>query len=235
MLVLGIALAFLTDTNAGTVAALAGGAFTAISTLGAAFFGIRVAAESANQAQQTAVNAQQQAGDAKQQAAAAEQEAARALDRASTAERALADFQRAYSDVSRTPAGPTRTVEKDRLLGIARERIGSAASSPSLEDVHGWLESDEEEVRVKSLAAMYEYEDLRDFELVLRNIVFSRSGFEQFHYLRLMKEMVHTLDETQREQLEDALERARWTENITGDPLRVDLTESILNALRAAH
>ena len=231
--VLGLALAFLTDTNAGTVAALAGGAFTAISTIGAAFFGIRVAAETASQAQQTAVTAQQQASDAKQQATAAEHEAARAVDRASAAEQALADFQRAYRDVSQMPPGATRTIGKDRLLEMARDRIKNAAVAPSTEDVQKWLESDEEEVRVQSLAAMWEKEELRDFELVLRNIVFSRSGFEQYYYLLLMEKMVYTLDENQREKLESALERARWTENITSDPLRVDITDSILKVLRA--
>lgn len=110
---------------------------------------------------------------------------------------------RRFDDSRLLPRGPLRTAEMESIANAARQ----AAKNPgwSADQVRRLFEQDGPGARVFAIGLMQGNLALADFELALCAIEESKTAFEQYQGLLLVRELLDGLDATQRERLRRAV------------------------------
>ena len=124
--------------------------------------------------------------------------------------------------------------ERTRALEHVMTEARKLAQTDELEraDVLTWFDEGKPEARITALGLMQGNPDLRDFEAALDAIDDPRSGFEQYHGLRLAELMVPDLTRSQAAQLKLITERALSTRRVHRDTDRRTTGERILEMLK---
>jgi hypothetical protein len=141
----------------------------------------------------------------------------------------------AYEQVRATlEPGPARTIQMERLLARTRREAGELDLDP--EQTRELFLKGGEGDRIRALGLMQGDESIRDFDVVLEGIRYSQSAFEQYHALRLGRQMLPELDSDQRLKLRGALEQQRAAgEHIQPGSDRWYLSGQILADLDPGH
>jgi hypothetical protein len=97
--------------------------------------------------------------------------------------------------------------ERTRAMGEVIDRARRLAADRQFEpdQVLRWLREGSDEERITALAMMQARWELRDFDAVLATIEHSHSPFEQYHAMRLIKEMIDDLDAAQLRRLTEVI------------------------------
>lgn len=168
--------------------------------------------------------------DAALQAARKDQD----LDIAKVAARAslpVASVSQAYEDLraSMEPSSK-RTLEFERL--VSRSRREASERDIDIDDArHMFFEGSEGE-RVQALGWMQGSPSIQDFDVALDGVAHSRSAFEQYHALRLIRQMIPNLADEQRQTLADAVAEERSPgQHISPGTDRWYLSDQILSEL----
>ena len=133
------------------------------------------------------------------------------LDVAKIAARAslpVASVADAYEQVrASSDPGPGRTREMERL--VARARHEADELDLDQEEARKLFFEGGEGERVRALGLMQGDKSIRDFDVALEGVRDSKSAFEQYHALRLGRQMIPELDHRQRQELVSAIEEQR--------------------------
>lgn len=113
---------------------------------------------------------------------------------------------------------------------MARARNLATAHSFAPEEVRRWLTNGKDEERITALGLMQADASVRDFDAALSAITEPRSAFEQYHAMRLAKQMIDDLTPEQRERLADTL-RAPTIQGLRPGSDREVLSKSMLHTL----
>jgi hypothetical protein len=101
-------------------------------------------------------------------------------------------------------------------------------------DVWEWFNRGNPEARITAIGLMHGDSRLRDIFVALDAIEDSRSAFEQFHGLRLAREMLPELSPLERQWLGETVEHARSSQRFRRDSDRWRMSEAILGGLSAS-
>jgi hypothetical protein len=133
------------------------------------------------------------------------------LDVATIAARAslpLESVADAYEQMrTRLAPGPARTIEMERL--VARARLEAQKLDLDQAETRDLFFEGGEGDRVRALGLMQGDASIRDFDVALEGVRDSESAFEQYHALRLGRQMIPELDAHQRHELASAIEEQR--------------------------
>jgi hypothetical protein len=215
---------FVTENGTGAAALLAiGAAFLVIAVLGDRIQSVELGGVNLtirDMARQTLVLAQEaeQHGD---------MESAGRLRTVAAELQALARGYRRLRGSMRASRERTRALE--HVMAEARSLSQSGALEPA--DVVTWFNEGTAEARITALGLMQGNARLRDLEAALDAIDDPRSGFEQYHGLRLAEMMASELTPTQRAELTVVVERAMRSHRVRRDSDRRTTGERILAAL----
>lgn len=131
----------------------------------------------------------------------------------------------AYRNVrSSMPAGRERTRAMEQVVADARRLAGRENFDRS--DVAQWLREGSDEHRVTALALMQANPELRDLDSVLEAILHSRTPFEQYQALLLVKFMTGSASPNERQRMAEVVRRAR--RRIGNDASRRRISDQIL-------
>jgi len=108
----------------------------------------------------------------------------------------LDDYRSARASM---PAGPERVRSLEGVMARARDLASTRSFEPDA--VRRWLAEGRDEERVTALGLMQADPGLRDFDAALSAIAEPRSAFEQYHAMRLARQMVGDLLPEQRQRL----------------------------------
>jgi hypothetical protein len=116
----------------------------------------------------------------------------------------------AYEHVRTTAApGEARTIELEQIFARARIEAPRRWAKRSAADATKQFRTGSAGQRVEAIAAMQGDPRLRDVNVAIDGITNSKSAFEQYHALRLARQMLPTLDVSGRKKLGIAIERQR--------------------------
>lgn len=145
----------------------------------------------------------------------------------------LDGLYRLYTYIRRTqPFGDRRTYALD-TVSARMQRVGHEAEFDPAE-VATWFQDGDDALRVVALNLMLAREDCRDFVAALQAINEPHSNFEQYYGLLLVKAMMPTLDQLERQLIEDAITRARGKRRFQRDTDLVGLSDEILTSVMPA-
>jgi hypothetical protein len=126
------------------------------------------------------------------------------------------------------PEGSERTVAMERIMDRARRLATQEVFQP--DEVIGWLRDGSDEERITALAMMQAKPELREFGATLAAIKDSRSAFEQYHAMILVKQMLGDLNVEQKQRLSEVIRDERSL-RFPYDDSRRRLSEEILDGL----
>lgn len=124
------------------------------------------------------------------------------------------------------PPGPVRTRKLDELAASMRKAGREAEFDPA--EVIGWFHEGTDALRVIALNLMLVNGDYRDFLAIIETIDAPHSLFEQYHALKLAKEMLPDMEPLQKRLLADAIGRARGKRRLRRDPPLMRLSQAVL-------
>lgn len=111
------------------------------------------------------------------------------------------------------------------VMSQARRLAGEREFEPA--QVLRWLQEGSDEERITALAMMQARRELRNFDAVLGAIEDSHSAFEEYHAMRLAKEMADNLGAAQLRRLAEVIRAGQRTRHVR-DSDRWRLGEDIL-------
>ena len=126
------------------------------------------------------------------------------------------------------PEGRAGTLAMERLMDRARRLAAEEAIPANV--VIGWLRDGSEAERITALAMMQAQPALREWDVVLAAIKDPRSAFEQYHAMRLAKQMLADLNGEQQQCLAEVL-KDEQSQHFPFDRGRRRLSEEILDSL----
>jgi hypothetical protein len=126
--------------------------------------------------------------------------------------------------------GPKRTGILEHIMGQLTQLATEHRFDPV--DVWEWFNQGKPEARITAIGLMHGDKRLRDVFVALDAIEDSRSAFEQFHGLRLAREMLPDLSSLERQWLRETVEQARRSQRFARDPDRWHMSEAILAGLQ---
>lgn len=121
--------------------------------------------------------------------------------------------------------GPERTRAMEEVVAQARRLASEASFEPTA--VLRWLREGTDGERITALALMQAKSELRHFEAVLAAVEVPRSAFEQYHAMRLLRDMITDLDPPQLRQVAEVVRSQRGA-SLDSDTGRARLGEDIL-------
>lgn len=223
LLATGAVATFVTDNAAGSAALLAVGAALAF----VAYLGDRLTSQKYRDFEASLESAELLSRAASAAEPTDPDVAERLRAEARLALRRLGPIARSFEDVRRTVApGGARTGEMERLVADAREQARRSKFDKA-EIARAFHEGDEGE-RITSLGAMQGDPGLRDFDVVVSGIETARSAMEQYHALRVAREMLRSLDGPELARLDEAVKHQRESGWISPGMDRWELSEDIL-------
>lgn len=110
--------------------------------------------------------------------------------------------------------GQERTRAMEEVMNRARRLAAEQEFEPG--QVLRWLQEGSDEQRITALVMMQARRELRDFDAVLATVDDSRSAFEQYQAMRLVREMTDDLDAAQLRQLTEVIRAGQPTRLLRG-------------------
>jgi hypothetical protein len=143
---------------------------------------------------------------------------------------ALQRLANEYASIRRRMRGGNRrTAILDHLMDQLARLAQEHPFAPG--DVWEWFSRGQAEARITAIGVMRGDPQIRDVFVVLNAIEDSHSAFEQYHALRLAKEMLPNLSVLEREWLREVIERAQRRRSMREDGSRRRVSEAILSDL----